>query len=205
MCVLLLLLWQAGIGFIIGKEIEMKHFKRKIVIIVVIIMTALEIMGFIDANSRFPQPKEEKYSCNEWMKLDEQVDISVTDISYYSKEQFKEVYAQEDFDIKYDTIVIVMKVKNCSDHQIDFSMRYLQYITLVAYPIGYVNQGILLNRSDRMVDSGKEKEFTVVVNVSEALVNERRKEQFLKSTFYVQFSLYPIKKVFVIDNIMVNN
>lgn len=183
----------------------MKHFKRKIVIIVVIIMTALEIMGFIDANSRFPQPKEEKYSCNEWMKLDEQVDISVTDISYYSKEQFKEVYAQEDFDIKYDTIVIVMKVKNCSDHQIDFSMRYLQYITLVAYPIGYVNQGILLNRSDRMVDSGKEKEFTVVVNVSEALVNERRKEQFLKSTFYVQFSLYPIKKVFVIDNIMVNN
>lgn len=198
-------MWQAGIGFIIGKEIEMKHFKRKIVIIVVIIMTALEIMGFIDANSRFPQPKEEKYSCNEWMKLDEQVDISVTDISYYSKEQFKEVYAQEDFDIKYDTIVIVMKVKNCSDHQIDFSMRYLQYITLVAYPIGYVNQGILLNRSDRMVDSGKEKEFTVVVNVSEALVNERRKEQFLKSTFYVQFSLYPIKKVFVIDNIMVNN
>lgn len=182
----------------------MTHYRKKMVITICILFIAcIWLIGFIDINHRFPKSVAEEYHTDQWMDY-ENSKLTPVQLDIYTGTQFADTYSDIGKTLKNkdcNIIVAKIKIKNNSDNKID-SMKYFTRFDLVAYPIGYENQGILTDMKNIYVAPGEEKEVSAYYIVSQALVSDNNMKEFLNSKFYMGIRLYPIKQILVFDNII---
>ena len=134
-------------------------------IIVVVILAAVVIAGYIDVNSRFPQPEQDIAEKGEWIDYAENIKLNVSDIDYCSDTELNQKYkADVKENGKYDYIVVKMNLNNESDTNYNL-INLISKTNLVIYPSGYENQGDIVG-NDINVTSGETKEFTLYFTVS---------------------------------------
>ena len=74
-------------------------------------------------------------------------------------------------------------------------------VELVAYPIGYDNQGMIYavdEEGDTILKTEETKTFAIRFGVSNSLVRQERRARFIKSDFYFDMALYPVHKAIII-------
>ena len=187
----------------------MKYFKeglniRKhlfiIGIIVVVILAAVVIAGYIDVNSRFPQPEQDIAEKGEWIDYAENIKLNVSDIDYCSDTELNQKYkADVKENGKYDYIVVKMNLNNESDTNYNL-INLISKTNLVIYPSGYENQGDIVG-NDINVISGETKEFTLYFTVSKMLIKKKGREKLLGEDIYVCFKAYPKRQAVVFRGI----
>ena len=74
-------------------------------------------------------------------------------------------------------------------------------VELVAYPIGYDNQGAIYavdEEGDTILKPEETKTFAIRFGMSDGLVRQERRARFIKSDFYFDMALYPVHKAIII-------
>ena len=169
-------------------------------IIVVVILAAVVIAGYIDVNSRFPQPEQDIAEKGEWIDYAENIKLNVSDIDYCSDTELNQKYkADVKENGKYDYIVVKMNLNNESDTNYNL-INLISKTNLVIYPSGYENQGDIVG-NDINVTSGETKEFTLYFTVSKMLIKKKGREKLLVEDIYVCFKAYPKRQAVVFRGI----
>jgi len=184
----------------------MTRYRKAILIsIVILLIVGTWLVGFIKINHRFPQPVIEEYHADQWLDY-ENAQITPVQMDIYSGTQFAEIYSDigKSFANQNSKIIVAkVKIKNNSNSKLD-SMKFYTRFNVVAYPIGYENQGMLVDLNNIYVLPGEEKEVSTYYMVSQALVSDQKMDEFLNSKFYMGVRLYPIKQILVFDNIIIH-
>lgn len=184
----------------------MTRYKKTILISIVILLTAgTWLVGFININHRFPQPVIEEYHADQYLDY-ENAQITPVQMDIYSGAQFAELYSAigKSFANQNCKIIVAkIKIKNNSNSNID-SLKFCTRSNVVAYPIGYENQGMLVDMKNIYVLPGEEKEVSTYYAVTQSLVSDKNMAEFLNSKFYMGVRLYPIKQILVFDNIIIH-
>ena len=74
-------------------------------------------------------------------------------------------------------------------------------VELVAYPIGYDNQGMIYavdEEGDTILKPEETKTFAIRFGMSDGLVRQERRARFIKSDFYFDMALYPVHKAIIL-------
>lgn len=182
----------------------MTHFKKiglTLLFIAIAFATIFWIVCFVDINKRFPQPQEKLYEPGEFVDYLDGIKIKGVSVNYYTNEEYKEKYGIKE-PVKYDCIIVKLKVLNESDKLMD--MAYInQFFNFVIYPSGYENQGSVLGENT-FIDSNEEKEIEIMYVVSNALLEQKRRNSVLKQEGYLCFKAYPVREAIVFKEIGVN-
>lgn len=177
----------------------MKHFKHKkriIISLITALIVVLFIIGWIDVNSRFPQPQEELYAVDEWMPYSDDIQIRAKSIEYCSVHEFNQKYKQKRASDKDNVYIVVqLEVSNASNQAMDV-IHIAQQFVLAIYPIGYVNQGEIIADTPVLAANTTE-EKTICFIVTEGLIQGGRRETAFKNDVYLYSKSYPIRRAIV--------
>lgn len=188
--------------------IQYKKIKRRyIYIFITAVWLILCIIGYINANHRFPQPVKEYYSIGDEVEY-RGLQIKAEELSFENTENITNKYPaikKVNNNSKYNFIVLKLLVKNISDNMVNFELDIVPNVAMSAYPIGYSNQGYALavnEDDDILFKAGEEKEVILYFVVGNGLVRQSRRKKFLESDFYFDMSVYPVHKAIVFDSII---
>ena len=98
-------------------------------------------------------------------------------------------------------MVIVFDVTNKKEENVNLAADFVPNVELVAYPIGYDNQGAIHavdEEGDTILKPEETKTFAIRFGVSNSLVRQERRARFIKSDFYFDMALYPVHKAIII-------
>lgn len=184
----------------------MIRYRKKIIItIFTLAIISIWLVGFIHINNRFPKSVLEEYHTNQWLNY-ENSKLMPIQLDIYSGSQFADTYSDigKPFANQNCKIIVTkIKIKNNSNDKVDV-MKYFTRFDLVAYPIGFENQGLLVDMNDLYVAPDEEKEVSAYYMVMQGLVSNSKMDEFLKCKFNMGIRLYPVKQVLVFDNIIIH-
>ena len=163
------------------------------------------VIGNINVNKRFPKPIDEYYYLGDTVEY-LGMQIKAEEILYKNDEGMINNYPEINIKKKEgrNWLVVKLDVKNVSDKVIDFETDILPNIAMVAYPIGYMNQGsayALKDNKQWKFSLEEEKEVIIYFAVGNGQVRQERRKKFLESQFYLDFSLSPEHKAFVFNGV----
>lgn len=185
----------------------MTHYNKKKMIklaggiIILIVAVIIWAVNFIDVNKRFPKAVQEIYHIGESFEY-RNFTINVNEISYILADEAKEKYGIEGKN-GFEYFVISMNVTSESDVTENLEKAIEQYIGLEAYPIGYNNQGTILEDGKRNIniEPKESKDVIIYFVITNGMVREDRRELFKKSDIYLDFSNYPVHKAVLFEDV----
>ena len=186
------------------KNINIK--KRYIILVIAVAWIIVCIIGYINANRRFPKPAEDYYETGEMMEY-RGMQIKAEEITYENAYDIRKKYpgiegVSDKKGMKW--IVVKLDVRNISDNKMIFNLDIVPYIQMTAYPIGYMNQGYAQSvgyASDLIFMPEEEKEVIVYFAVNSNGLRRFNEKEFINSDFYLDMSIYPEHKAFVFHGI----
>ncbi len=110
----------------------------------------------------------------------------------------------KDISGKKDALVLILSITNKSEKEVKLLADFIPNVAMVGYPIGYYNQGYIyaLDESEDLnMQSGETRKVAITFAVSNGLVRQERRKQFIKSDFYFDMSVYPIHKSIVFHGV----
>ena len=179
----------------------MKHFKKYIIIAVVVLVAVVWIAAYINVNKRFPQPREELYEKGEWVEVSDGVRVKGTGVEFCSYEDYIARYniksSNKNSNMSY--ILVHINVNNTSDEI--FNVWDIDIVAnIVIYPTGYNNQGMVVDQ-DAIVQPGESKDITFAYNVSNSMIRSEIREKVLSKDIYLCFKAYPVRQAIVFRGI----
>ena len=126
----------------------MIHFKNKkvkygILLCVALVLVIVFILAYRNANTRLPAPVEEYYEAGDVVEHNG-LEICVANLYFgnmndiVDKKNMPEKMRSDN-----DGLVIVFDVTNKKDENVNLAADFVPNVDIVAYPIGYDNQGVI--------------------------------------------------------------
>ena len=184
----------------------MIHFKNKkvkygILLCVALVLVIVFILAYRNANTRLPAPVEEYYEAGDVVEHNG-LEICVANL-YFGN--MNDIVDKKNMPKKMrsdkDGLVIVFDVTNKKEENVNLAADFVPNVELVAYPIGYDNQGMIYavdEEGDTILKPEETKTFAIRFGVSNSLVRQERRARFIKSDFYFDMALYPVHKAIII-------
>lgn len=184
----------------------MIHFKNKkvkygILLCVALVLVIVFILAYRNANTRLPAPVEEYYEAGDVVEHNG-LEICVANLYFgnmndiVDKKNMPEKMRSDNYGL-----VIVFDVTNKKEENVNLAADFVPNVELVAYPIGYDNQGMIYavdEEGDTILKPEETKTFAIRFGMSDGLVRQERRARFIKSDFYFDMALYPVHKAIIL-------
>ena len=144
------------------------------------------ILSYRNANTRLPDSVKEYYEPGDVVE-DNGLEICASNLYYGNiKDIVNEKGLPKDISGKKDALVLILSITNKSEKEVKLLADFIPNVAMVGYPIGYYNQGYIyaLDESEDLnMQSGETRKVAITFAVSNGLVRQERRKQFINQTF----------------------
>ena len=126
--------------------------KRVVIACLILVVSGVWLVGYIDVNKRFPKPEQQVHSIGEWVRTGD-TSIKVNSVEYMPQEEANSQYGSEllpDNGNNSNTYYFIAKidVKNETDKEIKLSKTLLEHLGLEIYPVGVLIYGEVMENGE---------------------------------------------------------
>ncbi len=179
---------------------DVKKKKVSIIICLLAVLVIAFILSYRNANTRLPDSVKEYYGPGDVVE-DKGLEICASNL-YYGNiiDIVNKKGLPDNISGKNDTLILILDITNKGETEAKLETDFVPNVAMVGYPIGYYNQGYIyaLDESENLtLQSGETKKVALTFAVSNGLVRQERRKQFVKSDFYFDMSVYPVHKAII--------
>ena len=176
--------------------------KRVVIACLILVVSGVWLVGYIDVNKRFPKPEQQVHSIGEWVRTGD-TSIKVNSVEYMPQEEANSQYGSEllpDNGNNSNTYYFIAKidVKNETDKEIKLSKTLLEHLGLEIYPVGVLKNGELTSIK---LKAQEQREIVLHFIMSQGVLRDDRRWMLKKSQIRIVLSNYPVHEIIVLDDI----
>ena len=175
--------------------------KRVVIACLILVVSGVWLVGYIDVNKRFPKPEQQVHSIGEWVRTGD-TSIKVNSVEYMPQEEANSQYGSEllpDNGNNSNTYYFIAKidVKNETDKEIKLSKTLLEHLGLEIYPVGVLIYGEVMENGELT----SIREIVLHFIMSQGVLRDDRRWMLKKSQIRIVLSNYPVHEIIVLDDI----
>jgi len=180
-----------------------KIIKRVVIACLILVVSGVWLVGYIDVNKRFPKPEQQVHSIGEWVRTGD-TSIKVNSVEYMPQEEANSQYGSEllpDNGNDSNTYYFIAKidVKNETDKEIKLSKTLLEI-----YPVGVLTYGEVMENGELTsikLKAQEQREIVLHFIMSQGVLRDDRRWMLKKSQIRIVLSNYPVHEIIVLDDI----